>query len=393
MKPTLGRLLAAATMTVLASGAAVAAEKGVIKIVSQSPLSGPQSVGGEGIKLGAELAVQDFGALITDLGFQLVFQPEDDQATPNVGVANANRIINDPEVLGIVGHYNSGVAIPASEVYVKDSLVMVSPANTNPVVTTRDTTKAIANRICGRDDVQGPAGAAFAVETLKVTKIYVINDKTAYGSGLASAFEEAAKAAGVEVVLSTGVDEKETDFSSILNRARIDKPDLVYYGGMFPQGGLLIKQMRQKGLTSAFLGGDGLDSGELQNIAGADNMKDVYFTTTGVPISELPAAAAFAKAYQEKFGKSPEGYSAYAYDSARIVIEAIAASIKAKGGEKPTRAEVAAAVRATELEGITGKVKFNANGDIVTANYVVVSVGATPAENKTVKVVAIDAPL
>lgn len=228
MKKLVGHLVGAAAVLALAGGSALAQDKGTIKIVSQSPLSGPQSVAGEGIMLGAQLAVADFGKTLGDLGFKVVLQPEDDQATPNVGVANANRILNDPAVLGVVAHYNSGVAIPSSEVYAKDHLVMVSPATTNPAVTDRASTAEISNRICGRDDIQGPAGANYATGVLAAKKVYVINDKSAYGSGIASASEETVKKNGATVVLATGVDQNETDFSAILNRARIDKPDLVY---------------------------------------------------------------------------------------------------------------------------------------------------------------------
>lgn len=383
-------LATATTALVLLSGVALSDD---FKIVTQSPLSGPQSVAGEGIMLGAQLAVEQFGKEITDLGHTVSIQPEDDQATPNVGVANANRILNDVAVIGVVGHYNSGVAIPSSEVYAKDNLVMVSPANTNPLVTERPTTAAIANRICGRDDVQGPAGANYATDTLKVKNIYIINDKSAYGAGIAQTFEEGVKKNGANVVLSTGVDQAETDFSSILNRASVDKPDLIYYGGTYPQGGLLIKQMRQKGITAVFLGGDGLDSGDLQKIAGPENMTNAFFTTTALPLSQMPASAEFVKAYKAKFSKDPEVYSAYGFDSAHVVIEAIVAAAKAKGGAAPTRAEVAAAVRQVKFDGVTGAIAFNAKGDIASAKYVVISAGAAADQNKIVQVIDVAAPV
>jgi branched-chain amino acid transport system substrate-binding protein len=383
--------LAAATLGMQV--VAMAQSKGTIKIVSQSPLSGEQSVAGEGIKLGAQLAIADLGNELEALGYRVALQPEDDQASPNVGVANANRILNDTEVLGVVGHYNSGVAIPSSEVYARDNLVMVSPANTNPDVTDRTSTRAVVNRICGRDDVQGPAGANYATDVLKAKRIYVINDKSAYGSGIAQAFEATVRKSGATVVLSTGVDQTETDFSSILNRARIDKPDLVYYGGTYPQGGLLLKQMRQKGVAAAFLGGDGLDSGDLQKIAGAENMTQAFFTTTAVPLTELPAAAKFASEYKTKFNKDPEVYSAYGYDSARVIIEGLVVAIKANHGNLPTRANVAAAVRKVTFDGVTGHIAFNDRGDIAKAKYVVIAAGSEADKNKIVKVLEVSAPV
>lgn len=371
---------------------AIAADKGTIKLVTQTPLSGDQSLAGEAIKLGVQLGIEEFSGPIAEAGYKVILQAEDDQASPTTGVANANRIINDHDVLGVVGHYNSGVSIPASEVYAKVGLTMISPSSTNPTLTERETTHLVANRVAGRDDVQGPAAANFAFKTLGLKRAYVINDKTAYGSGFAAAFEKALTALGGEVVLSTGIDQKETDFSTILNRARIDKPDVIFYGGTYPQGGLVIKQIREKGLTAKFLGGDGLDSSDLQKIAGPENMTGVYFTTTSVPLSQLPAGKEFEAKYKAKFGREPEGYSAYGYDAAHAILAAIAAGLKADSSKMPERPTVAAEVRKVDFEGLTGHIVFNAKGDIKEAKYVVVSVAPNPADNKVVSVEIVAAP-
>jgi branched-chain amino acid transport system substrate-binding protein len=372
--------------------AADAQNKGTIKIVSQTPLSGGQSKLGSAIKNGVELAVQDFGKLVTAYGFKFVYEPYDDQANKDTGVANANRLINDNDVLGVVGHLNSGVAIPSSEVYAKVNLTMVSPANTNPLVTDRKSTSDVANRVCGRDDVQGPAGAEFVISNLKAKKIYVINDKTAYGEGLAQAFSARAKALGVTPVVDTGIEASERDFSTILNRAVVDKPDVIYYAGIYDQAGPMIKQIRAKGITSAFVGGDGLDGSDLQALAGADNMKNVYFTTTSGPVSSLPAAKRFAERYKAKFNADPEGYSAYGYDAARVVIQAIADATKAGKGAKPTRATVAKAVRSVKFSGVTGAISFNARGDLPTAKYFIIQAQAEYNNNKVFKSVSVAAP-
>jgi branched-chain amino acid transport system substrate-binding protein len=385
------RFLGLAALAALAVGAD-AQNRGTIKIVSQTPLSGGQSKLGTAIKNGVELGVQDFGQLVRAYGFRLVYEPYDDQANKDTGVANANRLINDQDVLAVVGHLNSGVAIPSSEVYARVNLTMVSPANTNPLVTDRRSTQAVTNRVCGRDDVQGPAGAEFVVNTLKAKRIYVINDKTAYGEGLAQAFSARAKALGAQVVVDTGIEAAERDFNTILNRAVVDKPDAVYYAGIYDQAGPLLKQMRAKNIAAAFVGGDGLDSSELQALGGSDNMKNVYFTTTSGPISSLPAARRFAERYKAKYNADPEGYSAYGYDATRVVLQGIANAIRDNNRNKPTRQAVARAVRGVKFNGITGAIAFNARGDLPVAKYFIVQAQAEYTDNKVFRAVSVAAP-
>jgi branched-chain amino acid transport system substrate-binding protein len=376
------RFVGLAVLAALAMGAE-AQNKGVIKIASQTPLSGGQSKLGVAISNGVRLAITDEGKLITSLGFKLEYAPFDDQAKPEQGVANANRIINDNDILGVVGHLNSGVAIPSSEVYARVGLTMVSPANTNVLVTGRKSTVNVTNRICGRDDAQGAAGAEYVINTLKAKKVLVINDKTAYGEGLAAAFAARIKALG-GTTTETGIESTERDFASILNRAAIEKPDVVYYAGIYDQGGPLLKQMRAKGLTQKFVGGDGLDGSDLQALGGPENMKDVIFTTTAVPLSSLPASKGFAERYNKTFNVAAEGYAAYGYDAARVVIRAIVASAKAAKG-KPSREAVAAAVRKVSFSGVTGAIAFNDRGDLKVAKYVVVQAAPNYDDNKVLK--------
>ncbi|MBS0511496.1 MAG: branched-chain amino acid ABC transporter substrate-binding protein [Proteobacteria bacterium] len=387
------KLCAALLVGVAAQSPVWADEPNIVRIVTHSPLSGPQSLLGEAIKFGAQLAVEQQAKELADLGFKVVLQPEDDQATPNVGVANANRFVNDAKVLAVVGHYNSSVAIPASEIYSKVGLTMISPANNATQITDRTSTRAVVNRLCGRDDVLGPVAARFATDELKARTAYVINDKSAYGSGLAGAFEKAFRAAGGKVSLSVGIDDKETDFSSILNRAGVEKPDLIFYGGFYPQGGLLIKQMRQKGVAAAWMSGDGVDSVDLQKIAGAANMRDTYFATSSVPVGQLPAGRKFVADYKEKFGKAPEGFSAFAYDSASVALKGIANAVKANGGKLPARSQVAAEVRNVKLDGVTGSIAFNPKGDVLAAKYAVIKAEPSPTDNKVIKILEVAAPL
>src|SRR3989440_1938527 len=181
--------------------------KGTIKIATQSPLSGGQAALGEGIKLGTQLAVEKFKGNLEKMGYKVELVPFDDQAKPDVGVANAKNIIADKDILVVIGHLNSGVAIPSSEVYKEVNLAMISPANTNPTITDRG--YASVYRVCGRDDVQGVVGSEFAHATLKAKTAFVIHDKTTYGQGVAEFFKADAEKKGIKVLGFEGTEEKD----------------------------------------------------------------------------------------------------------------------------------------------------------------------------------------
>lgn len=347
----------------------VSAAGETIKIASQSPLSGKQAVLGTAIKNGAALAVKQLGKSITDLGFKVEFVPFDDQATPDVGVANAQNIVNDASILAVVGHLNSGVAIPSSEVYAKSDLAMVSPANTNPAVTDRDSTHAVTNRVCGRDDIQGPVGAKYVATVLNAKTVYVISDKTAYGDGVAAAFADAVAGMGVKV-LGNQATEEGSNFDAILTPIAALNPDVIYYGGIYDKGAVLFKQAREKGIKAQFLGADGLDSSDLVKIGGAA-IEGLIFTTTAGPSSLFPDAKQFITDFETEYNvKQVETYAPEAYASTQVVIAGITQAIKDNGGKLPTRKQVAAAIRATSgLKTVIGTLTFDANGDPQIASY------------------------
>src|SRR5262252_9794816 len=242
-----------------------AQSKGTIKIATQSPLSGGQAALGEGIKLGAQLAVEKFKGPLEKQGFKVELVPFDDQAKPDVGVANAKNIIADKDILAIIGHLNSGVAIPSSEVYKEVSLAMISPANTNPVVTDRGYPNV--NRVCGRDDVQGVVGSEFAHATMKAKTVYIIHDKTPYGQGVAEFFKADAEKKGIKVLGFEGTEEK-SNFDPIVTPMKAKNPDVIYFGGIYDQAAPFFKQSREKGVKGKFFGPDGMDSSDLTKIAG-----------------------------------------------------------------------------------------------------------------------------
>lgn len=333
----------------------------VIKLATASPLSGAQAALGESIKLGAQLALEEQKEKFAALGFQLELAPMDDQADPKVGVANAEKLVADKSVLAVVGHLNSGVAIPSSEVYNKGSLAMISPANTAPAVTDRGL--PVVNRICVRDDVQGPAGATYAKDKMGVKSIFIIHDKTTYGQGLADEFKKEAAKIGLKELGYEGITAGEVDFSAVLNKVASVKPDLIYFGGMYPEAGLLTKQAREKGIASKVMGGDGLDSSEIVKIAGPD-IVGLMYTTAATDVTKTAEGQAWAEKYKEKFGKNIESYAAYGYDCALVALQGIENAIKANGNKLPTREAIAAEIRkTTDFKGIATTVSFDEKGD------------------------------
>jgi len=364
-------------------------QKGVIKIATQSPLSGEQAALGEHVKLGAQLAVEEAVKTFKGLGFELVFVPYDDQAKPEVGVANARNIVADPDILLVVGHFNSGVALPSSEIYKDTMLAMISPANTATEITDRGYPNV--NRVCGRDDIQGPAGARFAAQDLKLRSVYIVHDKTLYGQGVADNFRDEAKKLGLKVLGYDGTEER-ANFGPMIIPMKAKNPDLVYFGGIYHQGGLLLKQMREKGVKAFFMGPDGLDSSEMVKIAG-QQVIGTYYTTVAGPMDAYPESAAFAKRFKQRFGKEVESFGMYGYDAAMVGLKAIEQAVQSLGGKKPTRSQVAAAIRSLKnFKGVTGAITFDDKGDPVKAKYFVLKFEKAHYPGRVMKVVEQEAP-
>ena len=382
-------LLAVAVGLIAAPMSGDAQGKGTIKIATQSPLSGGQAALGEGIKLGAQLAIEKLKGPLEKMGYKVELVPFDDQAKPDVGVANGKNIIADKDILAVIGHLNSGVAIPSSEVYKEVDLPMISPANTNEKITDRGYPSV--NRVCGRDDVQGPVGAEFAAQTLKVKSVYVVHDKTTYGQGVAEAFKAEAEKKGVKVVAFEGTEEK-SNFDPIITPIKAKNPDLVYFGGIYDQGGPFFKQAREKGVKAKFLGPDGLDSSDLVKIGGK-TLVGLYYTTAAAP-STSPQAKKFGDDFKKKFGKNPEPYASESYVATAIALKAIESTVA--GGKAATRATVAAAIRKVKYAGMTGTIEFDDKGDPKKASYYVMQVTSDNpekwGENKEAKRLAIAAP-
>lgn len=372
---------------------AASGESVTIKIATQSPLSGPQSVLGVAIKNGAQLALEQANEAGVVPGVTFELAPFDDQATPDTGVANATQIVGDPDILCLVGHLNSGVMIASMEQYHTAGLAAVSPANTNPVITDRG--YAEINRVVGRDDIQGVVGQQFAFEELGLQSVYIIHDNTAYGQGIAEFFRQSAEEAGMQVLGFEGTEEQ-SNFDGIITPIIAANPDLVYFGGIYSQAGVFYRQARERGVTAVFMGPDGHDSSELAALGG-DAVVDMYYSTVAAPATVYPDAAQFIADYEARFGEQTQPFAAQAYDSMNICIDGIRRAMEANGGEVPTRAQVAEAVRATEgWPGITGEVTFNSVGDKAVATYFVLQVNSVDPEewnnNTVVATLDIEAP-
>ncbi len=380
---------------VLAGCGPAGAGGAVIKIATQSPLSGSQSQIGTGIKNGAELGMAQLKAPLEALGFQVQLAAFDDQADSNTGVANAKKIVSDPAILCVVGHYNSSVQIPSSEEYHTAGLANVSPANTNPNVTDRGYLEV--NRIVGRDDTQGAVGAQFA-KGKGISSVYVIHDTTTYGLGIAQFFRAEATKQGLQVLGFEGTTEQ-ANFDPILSPALAAKPDAIYLGGMYPQWAVLIKQAREKGYMGMFISDDGFDASDAAKIAG-DALTagaGTYYSTVSGPASAYPGTAKFQTDYKAKYNSDPTPFAAQGYDSMGICLKAIEDAAKAAGNKVPTRNAVALAIRALkDYPGITGPINFNGKGDLTQAKYFVIQVvspdPAKWADNKITETLTIAPP-
>lgn len=382
-------------VSMLVSSCAAGSGETVIRIATQSPLSGDMSLIGGDIKNGAELAIAQLSGPLNEMGFKIELIPYDDMGDPTTGVNNAKKIVADTSILCVVGHYNSGVQIPSSEEYHAAGLANVSPANTNPQVTTRGYTEV--SRIVGRDDMQGAVGAEFAFGQ-GMTSAYVLHDKTTYGQGIAEYFRQRAEELGMSVLGFDGTEEK-SNFDAILSPIIASNPDVLYFGGMYGQAALLFKQAREKGYMGMFMSDDGFDSADAAKIGGDLLLQGTgtYYSTVSGPASAYEGTAKFQADFEEKYGHTPQPFAAQSYDSAAICLKAIEAAAKAANGETPTRAAVVEAVRdLVDFPGITGTINFNGNGDLTEARYFIIQVTSSDetkwAENTIAQILVLAPP-
>lgn len=372
------------TLTLLSALSGVSAQT-TVKIATIGPLSGPQSFIGTQQRDGAQLAVNEFKPQFKKLGLDLRLVAFDDQADPAQGTAAARKIASDKAFLAVVGAVNSGVTIPASAALAPSHVALVSSSSTANQVTDRGLRNM--NRIVPRDDAQGPAGANFIMNNLKAKKVYLLNDRTAYGAGLASEVERTLKAKGVRVIINEGTEEK-SDFNAIIAKIKLQKPDAIYFGGIYAQVGVFLKQLRDAGVNVPVVGGDGFDSSELSQIAGPKGATEVYYTTLVAPVESLPTTRAFAQKFQTTFKTPAQGFAVFGYDAAKVTLTGILNAARTNGNKAPSREQVETAIRKGSYSGLlSGNVTFNSAGDRKSAKlYVMKLTGGRASLNSTVEV-------
>jgi branched-chain amino acid transport system substrate-binding protein len=369
----------------------------IVKIGSASPLTGSQAHIGIDIRNGVQLAIEDLNARGVEIGgkkvkFEMV--AEDDEANPTKATTVAQKL-TDAKVAAVVGHFNSGASIPASKIYSDAGIPQISPSSTNPKYTQQGFKTTF--RVVAHDDQQGPTLGRFAVEKLKIQTVAVIDDSTAYGQGIADAFERTVKAGGVKVLAREHTTDKDTDFKAILTRIKGRKPDLVMFGGIDPQAGPMVKQMTELGIKAKFIGGDGMQTPNFIKLAGTA-AEGVMASTPGLPKDQMPGGKEFLAKYKGKFNAEVELYAPMGYDAVMVFIDAM----KRAGSTDP--AKFLPEVGKTKYQGVIGPIAFDDKGDLVNGPitiYVVkggkwdpletVTPGAAPVETKPAAAPAADA--
>jgi branched-chain amino acid transport system substrate-binding protein len=325
-----------------------------IKIGHVAPLTGGIAHLGKDNENGARLAIDEANAAkikIDGKDAKFVLVAEDDQADPKVGTTVAQKLV-DAKVAGVVGHLNSGTSIPASDIYNKANLPVISGSATNPKLTEQGFKGQF--RVVARDDQQGPAVASYLAANKKPKLVAIIDDATAYGEGLADEVEKSLKGANIKVLPREKGTDKTTDWKAVLTKVKGKNADAVFYGGMDATGGPLLKQGRELGLKAVFSFGDGACTDEMVKLAGAA-AEGLLCSQAGIP----PQAAdkKFLDAYKKKFNVDPIIYAPFTYDAANLLIEAMKKANSAEPAKYlPELAKI-------DFKGATGKISFDDKGD------------------------------
>jgi branched-chain amino acid transport system substrate-binding protein len=352
-------LIAAAAAAIFAGS--VSAQDMVVKIGHVGPTSGGIAQLGKDNENGARMAIEELNAKGVTIGgkkAKLELVAEDDAADPKQGTAVANKLV-DAKVNGVIGHLNSGTSIPASKIYSDAGIPQISPSATNPKYTRqgfKTTFRVVA------DDVHlGGTLGRYAVKDMKGKSIVVIDDRTAYGQGVAEEFSKAVKASGGTIQDTQFTTDNATDFTAILTSVKAKKPDVVFFGGMNAVAGPMIRQMKQLGIDAKFVGGDGICTADLPSLAGgamADGQV-VCAEAGGVEGTQKVGMDKFRADYQKKFGIEVQIYAPYVYDAVNVMVAAMV-----KAGSADPKVYLPVLAKTTDYKGVTGNISFDEKGDV-----------------------------
>ncbi|MFL9945838.1 branched-chain amino acid ABC transporter substrate-binding protein [Paraburkholderia agricolaris] len=322
-----------------------------------APLTGGMAQHGKDTESGALLAIEEInakGLVVANQKITLKLDSQDDAGDPRTATQVAQKLV-DEGIVGVVGHLNSGTSIAASKIYSDANVVEISPSATNPAYTLQGFRSTF--RLVGTDAQQGPALARFAANELKIKKVAVVDDSTAYGQGLANEFEKTAKALGLTVISHEATNDKAVDFRAVLTKIKSESPDAIMYGGMDATGGPFAKQAQQLGLKAKVLGGDGLCTPTMTLLAGAA-VENVYCTEPGVPLEKMSQGERFSQSFQKRFNHPIDLYAPYAYDAVYIIVDAM------KRANSTNPEKILAAMKNTGYQGVTGPIAFDSKGDL-----------------------------
>ena len=351
-------LIAAASVALLAGAAS--AQDMVVKIGHVGPVSGAQAHYGKDNENGARMAIEDLNAKGVTIGgkkVKLELVAEDDAADPKQGTAAAQKLC-DAKVAGVVGHLNSGTTIPASAVYNQCGIPHVTPSATNPKLTTQGFKTTF--RLLANDNALGAGLALHAANSLKLKKVAIIDDRTAYGQGVAEVFTATAKSKGIEIVDQQYTTDKATDFMAILTAIKSKNPDGVFYGGLDPQAGPMLRQMEQLGLANAkFFGGDGICTDKLIELSGgAKTLGNVVCAEGGASLAKMPGGTKWKERYDAKYPKQFQVYSPYVYDAVHVLVQAM---VEANSIDPKVYMPKLAAIN---YKGVTANIGFEKDGEL-----------------------------
>lgn len=349
-------LLSGVAITLLLAACGKPADN-VIKIGHVAPITGSIAHLGKQNENGALLAVEEINkAGLTINGQKLVLKlvPEDDAADPKTATQVAQKLV-DAKVVAVVGHLNSGTSIPASKIYSDAGITQISPSATNPNYTKQGFKTTY--RVVATDAEQGPALANYVANNLKAKVVAIIDDSTQYGKGLADEFEKTVKEAGIKVLAREATNDKATDFKAVLTKVKAGKPDVIMYGGMDATGGPLTKQAQELGIQAKIVGGDGMCTEKLPDLAG-DAVKNVVCSEAAMALTKMKNGPEFQKKYKERFNIDVDIYAPFSYDAVYVIVDAM------KRANSVETAKILAVMPQTNFEGLIGNIAFENNGDL-----------------------------